>query len=92
MESSITSVDTDAVSEIAIKLGAVLRATRVRRRLSQEALAELAGLNRTYLGEIERGDAIPSIVTLQKLADALGDPLSELIRQYENQDSTRSRS
>ena len=73
------------MSLIANKLGRVIRLERERRQLSQEALAELAGMNRSFIGEIERGEATPTIVTLQKLADALGMKLSELIKQYEEQ-------
>lgn len=73
------------MSEIANKLGRVIRLERERRRLSQEALSELAGMNRSFVGEIERGEATPTIGTLQKLADAMGIKLSELIKQYEEQ-------
>ena len=64
-------------------LGRVLRQQRERRGLSQEALAELADLSRSYIGEIERGSTIPSIVTLSQLAGAFGVPLSQLIKDYE---------
>lgn len=42
-------------------------------------------MNRSFVGEIERGEATPTIVTLQKLADALGLKLSELIKRYEEE-------
>lgn len=56
------------------------------RGLSQESLSEIADLNRSYIGRIERGAAVPSIETLQKLADALGEHLSSLLAQCENDD------
>ncbi len=71
------------MSAIAIKIGKVIRKEREKRSLSQEALSELAGINRSFLGEIERGERTPTIITLQKLADGLSMKLSELIRQYE---------
>ncbi len=71
---------------IAIKFGLVIRANRESRGLSQEALAELANLNRSYLGEIERGVAVPSIETMEKLALALSEKLSDLISQCEHDD------
>lgn len=74
------------MSTIAIKFGQVIRSNRESRGLSQEALAELSHLNRSYLGEIERGTTVPSIETMQKLADALGENLSELIIQSEKND------
>jgi XRE family transcriptional regulator, regulator of sulfur utilization len=73
------------MSAIPNRLGRVIRFERERRQLSQEALSELAGMNRSFVGEIERGEATPTIVTLQKLADALGLKLSELITRYEEE-------
>jgi XRE family transcriptional regulator, regulator of sulfur utilization len=75
--------ETRIVSAIAIKFGRIIRLNREGRSLSQESLAELSGLSRSYLSEIERGAAVPSIETLQKLADALGEKLSFLVVQYE---------
>ena len=57
----------------------MIRSSRKSRGLSQEALAEIAGVNRSYLSKIERGTAIPTIVTAQKVAEALGESLSSLI-------------
>ena len=68
------------------RFGHLIRAKRRLRGLSQEGLAELADLNRSYLGKIERGMAAPSIETANKLARALGEALSELIAQCETID------
>lgn len=73
------------MSAIAVRFGRVVRSLRERRSLSQESLAELAGLSRSYLGELERGSAMPSLETLQKLADALGEPLTFVIGLYEQE-------
>jgi transcriptional regulator with XRE-family HTH domain len=78
--------DTTKMPAIATKFGDVIRSQRELRGLSQEALAELAKLNRSYLGEIERGIAAPSIETMQKLADALGEKLSSLLSECERND------
>ena len=75
--------ETTHVSAIAVKFGRVIRSLREGRGLSQEALSDLAGLSRSFIGEIERGDAVPSLETLQKLADALGEKLSFVVCQYE---------
>ena len=50
-----------------------------RARGHQEQLAEHAGLNRSYVGEIERGEAIASIVTADKIARAFDVSISTLL-------------
>lgn len=64
-------------------LGDIIRAEREQRGLSQEALAELADLSRTHIGEIERGEVKVSFVALEATAHGLGLPLSELMKKYE---------
>jgi transcriptional regulator with XRE-family HTH domain len=62
----------------------VLRKMREERGWSQEQLAERADLNRSYLGEVERGRAVPSLLTASKLAGALEVQLSSLIARCEH--------
>lgn len=73
------------MSEAALK--ALGEAIRTRRGeidgLSQEGLADLAGMHRTYVSEIERGLRNPSFRNLFKLATALEVPLSDLVSQAE---------
>ncbi|SAL33570.1 DNA-binding protein [Caballeronia cordobensis] len=60
-------------------LGFAVRQWRESRGWTQEQLAAHAGLNRTYVGEIERGSCIASIVTVEKLAQALEVPIARLL-------------
>lgn len=73
------------MSEVALKaLGEAIRARRGEiDGLSQEGLADLAGMHRTYVSEIERGLRNPSYRNLFKLAVALELPLSELVARSE---------
>lgn len=61
------------------QFGGIVKTFREQRRWSQETLAATAGLNRTYLGEVERGSAMPSLATVAKLAEALDLSLAELL-------------
>jgi ribosome-binding protein aMBF1 (putative translation factor) len=72
--------------EAPIKFGQIIRVHREKRGLSREALAELANLNRGYLGEVERGTFATSMETLLRLANALDERLSNVIRAREHDD------
>ena len=65
------------------ELGKYLRETRKEAGLSQEAFADKIGINRTYYGNLERGENSISIDKLQKISRALNIPLSELFLQVE---------
>ena len=75
---------------VAIYFGRVVKQLRDEYRYSQEALADRAGLNRTYLGEVERGVAVPSLATIAKIASALDLSASELIARSERQQQLSS--
>jgi transcriptional regulator with XRE-family HTH domain len=62
-------------------LGDWVRETRKDLGISQRALADAAGLSRSYLCDIERGRGTqPSVATMDKLAEALGASRSDLLR------------
>jgi XRE family aerobic/anaerobic benzoate catabolism transcriptional regulator len=63
-----------------VLLGRQLREQRKRRGLSQERLAELAGLSTRYLSQIESGRGNLSILRLLELTRALGVPLHDAVR------------
>lgn len=68
---------------IAATFGAVLRERREAAGISQEQLADRAGLHRTYVSLIERGRRTASIEVVRKLAKALGASMTELIEATE---------
>jgi transcriptional regulator with XRE-family HTH domain len=63
--------------------GRALRGIRTERGLSQERLAQLADLDRTYVSGIERGERNPSLTSLLRLAGALNVQISELATKAE---------
>lgn len=71
-------------SDLAKIFGQKIRQVRERKRYSQEYLAELANLNRSYIGEIERGAVEPSLATMEKLAIALNHQLSAILLECES--------
>jgi len=56
-----------------------LRATRTELGLSQERLADMAGLHRTYVSSVERGERNISLDNMERLAGALGTKLAVLL-------------
>ena len=49
--------------------------------ISQEELAHLSGLHRTYIGAVERGERNITLLNAQRIADALGISLSDCVRK-----------
>ena len=69
--------------------GIAVRQSRESRGWSQEQLAAHSDLNRSYVGEIERGQVAPSLITLHKLATALEISATGLLERTERIDSLR---
>ena len=67
--------------DICKKFGDRVRELRVAQGLSQEALAQKAGLHRTYIGGIERGERNVSLSNMNKIALALNLPLHKLVNE-----------
>lgn len=76
------------VSAARDQLARNLRLLRATKGLSQEALADLAGLHRTYVGSVERGERNISIDNIVKLADALNVMAADLIGKGQNEASS----
>ncbi|HEX9220841.1 MAG TPA: helix-turn-helix transcriptional regulator [Gemmatimonadaceae bacterium] len=55
---------------------------REKRGVSQQRLSELAGLNRNYVSDVERGRRNPCLGNIVKLAEALDVAPSELFRNF----------
>lgn len=65
--------------QLLIRFGAQVRTARVRAGISQEELGERAGLHRTYIGAVERGERNVSVINIYALAGALGLPPGGLL-------------
>ena len=65
--------------KILIKFGNRVREERQQRGLSQEDLAEKAGVHRTYVGMIERAEKNITLINIEKIAKALGVPIHRLL-------------
>lgn len=64
-----------------IKLGEAVRAARVARGMSQETLADAAGIDRSHMGKIERGERNVTIMNVAKVAAALDALPSDILRE-----------
>jgi len=62
-----------------VKLGAAIRTARLDKQLSQEALADKANIDRSYIGGVERGEHNVAVINLLKIADALDLKLSDVL-------------
>jgi transcriptional regulator with XRE-family HTH domain len=69
--------------------GEAIRQMRGERGLSQEALAEACGLDRTYISGIERGSRNPSLTNILKIAAALGVRPADLFARAEDSSALR---
>ena len=73
--------------EIRVAYGKAVRTIRQNKKISQEELADLCGLHRTYISDIELGKRNVSLENIDKIAQALQVKKSELfveVEQYES--------
>lgn len=78
--SNSLKVMTNATENIYKVIGERIRKLRKAQELSQERLAERAGIDRSHMGFIEQGRRQPTLTTLYKLTKSLGISLEELFR------------
>lgn len=67
----------------ALAFGAAVRAARTEDGIAQETLAHMAGVERSHMGKIERGEHMPTLVLILKIARALGRSSGELMLETE---------
>lgn len=66
---------------VAASFGSVVRNARTSRGIAQEALAHLSGIERSHMGKIERGEHMPTLGAVFKLAKGLGMSAAALIQE-----------
>jgi len=64
--------------------GAAVRAARTEQGVAQETLAHLAGIERSHMGKIERGEHMPTLAIILKIARALGCSSADLMTATES--------
>jgi transcriptional regulator with XRE-family HTH domain len=69
-------------TDIRVRLGNRVRALRLERRWTQVEMAEMLGVDRSYLSEIETGKKDPSLRVLKTIADGFKLSLSQLLRDF----------
>lgn len=65
--------------DILIKFGQKVREERLKRKLSQEEFADIAGVHRTYIGMIERAEKNITLQNIEKIANALKLSIKDLL-------------
>jgi transcriptional regulator with XRE-family HTH domain len=75
----VNSATSQTRSDLLHLFGQLLADRRHRTGASQESLAQIAGLHRTYVGSVERGERNPTLTTIARLAAALDCSPSELL-------------
>jgi transcriptional regulator with XRE-family HTH domain len=72
-------------AELAHAFGAAVRALRMERGIAQESLAHQAGIERSHMGKIERGEHMPTLAIIFKIAGALECSTAVLMSEAESQ-------
>lgn len=64
------------------KFGNAVRTARAAAELTQEELADRSGLDRSYIGGVERGERNPTLIAIDKIAAGLGISVASLFSSY----------
>ncbi|KQF34466.1 helix-turn-helix transcriptional regulator [Acinetobacter baumannii] len=65
--------------ELSIEIGQLIRKKRIEKKITQEALALQCGIDRSYIGRIERGEVNLTVEKLYEIATALEVDMKELL-------------
>lgn len=71
-------------AKLAQAFGAAVRALRMERNIAQETLANLAGIERSHMGKVERGEHLPTLALVFKIASALECSTAVLMTEAES--------
>lgn len=71
-------------ADTAKAFGMAVRAFRTQKALAQETLANMAGIDRSHMGKIERGRHMPTLAIILRVAEALGCEASALVAETEH--------
>jgi transcriptional regulator with XRE-family HTH domain len=69
-----------AIMNISNKIRENVKAIRLNKKLSQGDVAKILGAHPTYISQIERGIRNPTMRNIEKIANALGVPINELLK------------
>ena len=64
-----------------IAFGKAIRSIRLNKGISQEALADLAGIDRSYMGGVERGEHNIALINIKRISEALGIPVTAVMKK-----------
>ena len=63
-----------------IRLGKAIKRVREQKKMSQGDICRATGFDRAYMSNIEAGKGNPTLVTIEKISDALGVSMSQLLK------------
>ncbi len=75
---------------IRFEIGSRIKQLRIKKGLSQEKLAELAELNMSYIGQVERGEKNPSVETVYRICKAMETDMSQLFKNLTSAEEIES--
>jgi CheY-like chemotaxis protein len=76
-----------STGDVKRQFGTAIRSQRIEQQISQEVLADRAGLHRTYISDVERGARNPSLESIERLARALEVSVASLFARAETRDT-----